>query len=74
MVRRPPAAARGYPVPSIIWHGTAVSNRALATLAENTREGRSPRADIRAISAVLDSLRAPRGTMTWCLLRRSTST
>ena len=35
-----------------------VSYRALATLAENIREGRSPRADIQAISAVLDRLRA----------------
>ena len=38
-----------------------VSYRALATLAENTREGQSPRADIRAISAVLDRLGAPGG-------------
>ena len=35
-----------------------VSYRALATLAENIREGQSPRADIQAISAVLDRLRA----------------
>lgn len=38
-----------------------VSYRALATLAENTREGQSPRADIQAISAVLDRLGAPGG-------------
>jgi aminoglycoside phosphotransferase (APT) family kinase protein len=38
-----------------------VSYRALATLAENTRENQSPRADIRAISAILDRLRAPGG-------------
>ncbi len=36
-----------------------VSYRALATLAENIREGQSPRADIQAISAVLDRLGAP---------------
>jgi aminoglycoside phosphotransferase (APT) family kinase protein len=38
-----------------------VSYRALATLAESTREGQSPRAGIQAISAVLDWLRAPGG-------------
>ncbi|HEX3489254.1 MAG TPA: aminoglycoside phosphotransferase family protein [Streptosporangiaceae bacterium] len=36
-----------------------VSYRALATLAENLRQGQSPEADIQAISAVLDRLRAP---------------
>jgi aminoglycoside phosphotransferase (APT) family kinase protein len=35
-----------------------VSYRALATLAENTREGQSPQADVQAISAVLDRLQA----------------
>jgi len=35
-----------------------VSYRALAALAENTREGQSPQADIEAISGLLDRLRA----------------
>jgi len=38
-----------------------VSYRALATLAEDLREGQSPQADIQAISATLDRLRAPGG-------------
>jgi aminoglycoside phosphotransferase (APT) family kinase protein len=36
-----------------------VSYRALASLAENIREDQSPQAEIQAISAVLDRLRAP---------------
>jgi aminoglycoside phosphotransferase (APT) family kinase protein len=36
-----------------------VSYRALATLAEDLREGQSPQADIQAITAILDRLRAP---------------
>ena len=36
-----------------------VSYRAIATLAENIREGQSPQADIQAIAAILDRLQAP---------------
>ena len=36
-----------------------VSYRALATLAEDLREGQSPQADIQAITAILDRLQAP---------------
>jgi hypothetical protein len=79
--RLPLLGARGYPVPTIVWHGPArdqwhltVQNRlpgrpltaldgrlldevlALAVLAEDTREGVEPQADIQAISAILDRL------------------
>jgi aminoglycoside phosphotransferase (APT) family kinase protein len=36
-----------------------VSYRALAGLAEDTREGQPPQAEIQAISAILDGLQAP---------------
>jgi hypothetical protein len=35
-----------------------VSYRALATLAEDTREGQQPQAELRAITAIIDKLQA----------------